>query len=106
MSRSPRSSSARVYPSLVRTIHIAGIERKAAGLLMMVNLQLLFAFRLNWISPTLALLTVVLLLPALRRATKRDPQILGAYRAHVLHSGIYLGQPPHTHPHPRTATTL
>lgn len=100
------SRQARIYPSLVRTIHISGIERNAAGLLMMYTLILLFAFRLNWFTPTLVLFTLLVVLPTLRRATKRDPQILAVYRSHVLRSGIYEGQPSHTYPHRRLARTL
>jgi type IV secretory pathway TrbD component len=97
---------ARIYPSLVRTIHVAGIERNAAGLLLMYCLILCFAFRLNWVTPSLAVLTLLVVLPALRRATKRDPQILAVYRAHVVRAAIYQGQPPHTHLHRRQARTF
>lgn len=100
------SHKARIYPALVRTIHISGIERNAAGLLVMYSLILLFAFRLNWFTPTLVVLTALVVLPTLRRATKRDPQILAVYRSHVLRAAIYQGQPPYTHPHRRQARTL
>lgn len=106
MSSTLSRGQARIYPSLVRPVHVAGIERRAAGLLTVTNLALLFGFRLNWITPALALLTLVVVLPALRRATKRDPRILAVYRSHVVRAGIYQGQPPHTHPHLRRARTL
>lgn len=103
---SPPRRKARIYPSLVRTIHVAGIERNAAGLLLMLAAALIFGFRLNWLTPTLVLLLVVVVLPALRRATRRDPQVLAVFRQHVVRSGIYEGHPPHTHPHRRQARTL
>ncbi len=87
--------AARIYPSLVRTIHLGGIERAAAGLLVMVVAMLLFAFRLNFWTPALAVLVVTVALPALRRATKRDPQVLAVYRRHLVGAGIYAGQAPH-----------
>ncbi|MFW6012186.1 MAG: VirB3 family type IV secretion system protein [bacterium] len=102
----PSPPRARIYPSLVRTIHIGGIERNAAGLLTMFTLILLFAFRPNWITPAIAAATLLLVIPVLRRATKRDPQILAVYRSHILRAGIYQGQPPHDHPHhPHTRPT-
>ena len=85
---------------------MAGVERKAAGLLTVINLTLLFSFPPNWITPGLAVFTLVLLLPALRRATRHDPQVLAVYRSHVLRAGIYQGQPPHSHPRQRRARTL
>jgi type IV secretory pathway TrbD component len=103
---SPPSHQARIYPALVRSIHISGIERNAAGLFVMYTLVMLFAFRLNWFTPTLAILTALVALPTLRRATKRDPQILAVYRSHVLRAAIYQGHPPYTHPHRRHARTL
>jgi type IV secretory pathway TrbD component len=87
--------SARIYPSLVRTIHIGGIERAAGGLLVLVTAILFFAFRLNLWTPSLAVLLWVVALPALRRATKRDAQVIAVYRRHVVGAGIYLGQAPH-----------
>lgn len=103
---SPPRRKARVYPSLVRTVHVAGIERNAAGLLLMLAATLIFGFRLNWVTPTLVVLLVVVVLPALRRATKRDPQVLAVFRQHVVRAAIYETQPPHTHPHRRQAPTL
>ncbi len=92
----PRArSQARIYPSLVRPVLIGGLERNAAGLLVMAVLMLLFGFRLNWLSPAVALLLVTVLVPALRRATRRDGQFLEVYRRHVLGAGIYEGQPSH-----------
>jgi type IV secretory pathway TrbD component len=94
--RSVRSDrSARIYPSLVRTIHLGGIERAAGGLLVMVTAILVFAFRLNVWTPSLAVLLWVVALPALRRATKRDPQVIAVYRRHLSGAGIYAGQAPH-----------
>ena len=94
--------TARIYPSLVRTIHLGGVERSAAGLLIMLVLLLIFAFRLNWLTPSLAALVVFVGVPALRRATKRDPQVLAVYRHHILRAGLYQGQPGHLHPHARS----
>lgn len=87
--------SARIYPSLVRAIHVAGVERLAAGLLVMQTAMMLFAFRLNLWTPALAVVLWVVALPALRRATKRDPQVLAVYRRHLSGAGVYLGQAPH-----------
>lgn len=98
--------TARIYPSLVRPVHVAGIERAAAGLLFMVSVMLLFAYRLNWISVAVVVVLVLVVLPALRRATKRDARVLAVFRQHVLRSGLYLGLPSHLHPHRRQARTL
>lgn len=87
--------SVRIYPSLVRTIHLGGIERAAGGLLVMMTAILVFAFRLNVWTPSLAVLLWLVALPALRRATKRDPQVLAVYRRHLSGAGVYLGQAPH-----------
>lgn len=86
---------ARIYPSLVRPILIGGIERDGAGLLTIASLVLLFGFRLNWVGPAVVALGLLFLLPALRRATRRDGQFLAVYRRHLLRSGLYEGQPPH-----------
>jgi len=85
---------ARIYPSLVRPILIGGIERNAAGLLVIGVLVLLFGFRWNWLSPALAGVGVSVLLPALRRATRRDGQFLAVYRRHLVGAGVYAGQAP------------
>lgn len=88
-------SRARIYPSLVRPILIGGVERNAAGLLVIGVLVLLFGFRLNWLSPTIAVVGLSVLLPALRRATRRDGQFLAVYRRHLVGAGIYAGQARH-----------
>lgn len=105
---SPTSSgrAARVYPSLVRTIHVAGVERTAAGLLVLTTLMLLFAFRFNWISAAAAAAVVLVIFPAIRRATSRDPQILAVYRSHLVRSAIYEGQPSPWHPHRNRPSTF
>lgn len=97
-SRRPR---ARLYPSLVRPVLIGGVERDAAGLLTLACLVLLFGFRLNWIGPAVVAVVLLVLVPALRRATRRDGQFLAVYRRHLLRSGLYLGQAPHDRPRAR-----
>lgn len=91
-------SNPRIYPSLVRPVLIGGIERDAAGLLTLACLVLLFGFRLNWLGPAVVALVLLVLLPALRRATRRDGQFLAVYRRHLLRSGLYLGQAPYDRP--------
>lgn len=104
MDSSPRK--VRVYPSLVRTVHVAGVERTAAGLILMVVLILVFSYRANWVTPTLAVVFVVGVLPVLRRATRRDPQVLAVFRRHVATAALYEGLPPCTHPYRRDERTF
>lgn len=98
--------TARVYPSLVRTIHVAGVERTAAGLLILAVLLFLFAFSLNWLSVAADLFIALLVFPGLRRATARDPQIVAVYRAHLLRARIYAGQPDCRYPHRNRPATF
>ena len=100
------SRKARVYPSLVRTVHVAGVERTAAGLILMVVLILVFSYRANWVTPAIAAAFVAVVVPALRRATRRDPQVLAVFRRHVVTAALYEGQPPYTHPAGREARTF
>ncbi|HLE84928.1 MAG TPA: VirB3 family type IV secretion system protein [Thermoanaerobaculia bacterium] len=97
---------ARIYPSLVRPILVGGIERNAAGLLAIGVLVLVFGFRLNWLSPSLAAVGLLVVLPALRRATRRDGEFLAVYRRHLLRAGIYEGHPPHDRPRARDLRTF
>jgi len=96
----------RVYPSLVRPVHVAGVERTVFGLVAVVALVLVFGFRLNWVTPAIAALVVLLGLPALRRATGRDDEVLAVFRGHVVRAGLYAGLPPHTHPHTHRPPTF
>lgn len=78
-----------LFPALVRPPLIAGVERELAIPLVGVVLMLLVGFRPNWVTPAAASLVVVVVLPALRRATKRDPQLFEVIKGHLRLGGFY-----------------
>lgn len=80
------------YPSLVRPILIAGVERMVMIPFVGLVVSLLIAFRLNWVTPMIALVLVVFVLPVLRRINKRDGQAWAVLAEHVRVSGFYPGQ--------------
>lgn len=102
-SKRPR---ARIYPSLVRPILIGGVERNAAGLLTLASLTVLFGFRLNWVGPSVVAFLLLVVLPALRRATRRDGRFLAVYRRHLLGAGVYVGQASFDRPRSRGLGTF
>ncbi len=81
-----------IYPSLVRPILIAGVERIVMIPFVGLVMSLLVAFRLNWLTPSLALGLIVFVLPVLRRLNKRDGQAWAVLAEHVRVSGFYPGQ--------------
>ena len=84
--------SVHLHPALNRSLLLAGVERKA--MIPMVGLVLGFQllFNPNPITPALAVLTVVVLFPALRRVNKRDPQWVEVLSEHVRVSGFHRAQ--------------
>lgn len=94
-------SEARVFPSLVRPILIAGIERVVVIPLVGLVTALLFGYDLNWLTPTLALTVVFVLFPILRRINKQDPKAWRVFRDHVRISGFYLPQAAYNRPRRR-----
>lgn len=87
----PRSDLAEtpLFPSLVRPALIGGLEREVVIPLVGLVLMLLLAFRPNLVTPALALVVVAVVLPALRRATKRDPQAFEVLKDHLRVAGYY-----------------
>lgn len=85
----------RAFPSLTRPILLGGLEREIAIPLVGLVLGLLLAFRLNWVTPALAAAVVFVLVPYLRRATRRDPRLWQVLRCHLDSSGFYpaVGRP-------------
>lgn len=109
--RSPRPGrtdleETRVYPSLVRPVLYAGVEREAmiptAGLCFV----LLLAFRPNLVTPALALLIVFRVLPVLRRLARRDPLYFKTLRRHLHRAGFYAARADHDRPRSRAIPTL
>lgn len=93
---SPPSSQSRsdltatpLFPSLVRSPLIAGLEREVVIPLVGLVLMLLLGFRPNLVTPLLALGVVTLVLPALRRVTKRDAQSFEVLKGHLKLAGYY-----------------
>jgi len=84
-----------VFPSLVRPILIAGIERSMAIPMVGLVLVLLFGYPSNWLTPALAASVAFFLFPVLRGINKRDPQAWAVFRDHVRLSGFYLPQALH-----------
>jgi type IV secretory pathway TrbD component len=96
----------RLYPSLVRPVLYAGIEREAliptAGLCFV----LLLAFRPNLVTPLLALLIITRVMPRLRRLSRRDPVFWKALRRHLHRAGYYPARADHDRPRGRSIPTL
>lgn len=93
-----------LFPSLVRPAHVAGLEREVVIPLVGLVLMLLFAFRPNLVTPALALVVVAVVFPALRRATKRDPQAFEVLKDHLRVAGYYPAAGSHEAPRRRVPT--
>ena len=93
-----------LFPSLVRPALVAGLEREVVIPLAGLVLMLLFAFRPNLVTPALALVLVAVVFPALRRATKRDPQVFEVLKDHLRVAGYYPAAGSHDAPRRRVAT--
>lgn len=105
-SASPPTPTSRIYPSLVRPILLAGVEREVMIPLVGIALFLLFGFRFNFVTPSLAALLIFGLLPHLRRFARRDPQGYAVLRRHVRISGFYHAQGDHNQRRQRRFPTL
>ena len=82
----------RIQPALNRSLLIAGVERKAIIPLAGLVLLFLLFFNANPITPTFAVVIVLVVFPALRRLNKRDPQWTEVLLEHVQVSGFYRAQ--------------
>ncbi|MDX1999527.1 MAG: VirB3 family type IV secretion system protein [Thermoanaerobaculia bacterium] len=82
----------KLYPSLVRPVLVSGIERELVILLVAIVLALVFAFRPNLTTPTLAAGIVLVGFPRLRRWNRTDPQAFAVFRRHVQRAGTYLAR--------------
>lgn len=103
---SPRSDleSTPLFPSLVRPALIAGLEREVLIPVVGLVLMLAFGFRPNWVTPVLGAGLVLLVLPSLRRATRRDFQVFEVLRDHVRVAGYYPAAGSHEDPRRRAPT--
>lgn len=84
-----------VHRSLLTPVLILGVERGLVIPLVGVTLALLFVFRLNLVTPTLAVLLVTVGLPWMRRLSRRDPWAFRVLRRHVRIAGFYRPLPRH-----------
>lgn len=93
-----------LFPSLVRSPLIGGLEREVVIPLVGLVLMLLLGFRPNLVTPLLALGVVALVLPALRRVTKRDAQVFEVLKGHLKLAGYYPAAASHETPRRFVAT--
>ena len=85
----------KLHRSLLVPVLVLGVERQLAGLLLAVAAVLVFAPRLNAVTPVVAGLMVAVGLPALRRLARRDPWTFRVLRAHLATAGFYPAQARH-----------
>lgn len=85
-----------LHRSLLTPVLMLGVEREVVIALIGTASILLFAPRLNLVTPTLAVLLLVVGLPALRRVARRDPWRFRVIRRHVHIAGFYPAQPHHS----------
>lgn len=95
-----------IHPALVRPVLVAGIERELMVPLVGLVLVLLFAFRVNAVTPALAAAVVLVGFPRLRRVNRRDPQAFAAWKRHLRVAGFYAALPPHGERRPAGPPTL
>lgn len=84
-----------LHRSLLAPVLMMGVERNVVIALVGIAAMLLFAPRLNVVTPTLAVLLLALGLPALRRIARRDPWRFQVIKRHVHVAGFYPAQPHH-----------
>lgn len=85
-----------VHRSLLTPVPMLGIEREVVMVLVCTAAILLFAPRLNLVTPTLAVLLLAGGIPALRRLARRDPWFFRVLRRHASVAAYYPAQPHHT----------
>lgn len=85
-----------LHRSLLAPVLILGVEREVVAALAGTAAILLFAPRLNLVTPSLAVLLLAVGLPALRRLARRDPWFFRTILRHVHVAGFYPAQPHHT----------
>ena len=84
-----------LHRSLLQPILLFGVERELAiGILGLASI-LVFAFRLNFLTPTLAALLLTVGLPAARRINRRDPWAWRVLARHVRIARFYPAQARH-----------
>lgn len=86
------------YPlrkSLLTPVLLFGVDRRVATSLLTMACLLAFGFRLNLVTPTLAVLLLTVGLPALRRLARRDPWFFRVLGRHTRVSGFYPPLAPH-----------
>ena len=93
-----------LHRSLLTPVLLFGAEREAVIPLLGIASALLFAFRLNFVTPTLAVLLLAFGLPMLRRWNRRDPWAFQVFRRHLQVAGFYPPLAPHDRPRRRTPT--
>jgi len=82
----------KVHPALMRSLLLVGVERRAMIPLAGVAAMMLLLFRPNFFTPSIAAFLILVIVPALRRINKRDPQWLEVLAEHVAVSGFYHAQ--------------
>ena len=85
-----------LHRSLLHPVLMMGVERELVTLLAGLAAILLFAPRLNPVTPTVAVLLLAVGVPLLRRLARRDPWAFRVVRRHVGVAGYYPAQPHHT----------
>jgi type IV secretory pathway TrbD component len=78
-----------LHRSLLSPVLVFGVERQLVGPLLALAAMLLFAFRLNPVTPTLAVLLLAVGLPALRRLARHDPWTFRVLLGHLRTAGFY-----------------
>lgn len=87
-----------IHRSLLQPVLLFGIEREVVIALVGIASILLFAFRLNLVTPALAALVVFVGLPAARRVNRRDPWAWRIVFRHVRIARFYPAQARHDVP--------
>lgn len=82
----------KVHPALTRSLLLVGVERRAMIPLCGIAVMLVLLFRPNVITPSISAVILLVIVPALRRINKRDPQWLEVLSEHVTVSGFYRAQ--------------
>lgn len=87
-----------IHRSLLAPVLMVGVERQLVGPILGLAALLVFAFRLNFVTPALAVLLLVVGLPALRRLARRDPWTFRVLLDHVRVAGFYPARARHDVP--------
>ena len=81
-----------VHRSLVQPVLVLGVEREVMALLAGIAGFLLFGFRPNLVTPSLAALVLMVGVPFCRRLNKTDPWTSRVLRRHLATARFYRAQ--------------